>query len=168
MASPLFDLDLLDAIEGAVEEDFEGRVWRQVVAGTDPLRTNSLGGRWNPPGVEVLYCSLTQGGAEAELGALLDRQPVSVKRERVSYRLSVRLSRIARVSDSDAFVAAGVDRGTLLGEDLALPQRIGAAAEWLGLTALIVPSARHDGGNLVILTNRLVAPKDYYELLDDS
>lgn len=167
MGQPLFDLDLLDAIEGAIEERFEADVWRQVVVATDPLKTNAMGGRWNPAGVEVLYCSLTQHGAETELSALLDRQPVEVKRQRVTYRLSVGLSKIARVTDSEAFATAGVSRSTVLGPDLTLPQTLGAAAEWLGLRALIVPSSRHEDGNLVILANRLIGPGDYYELLDE-
>jgi RES domain-containing protein len=165
MTPPLFDLDLLDAIEGSVEEDFEAMVWRQVVSGTDPLKTNSLGARWNPPGVEVLYCSLSARGAELELAALLDRQPRPVTRARYMHQLAVRLAKVARVTDSDAFTAAGVYRDSILGEDMTLSQRIGAAAEWLGLRGLIVPSARHDDGNLVIITNRLVPPHDYYELV---
>jgi RES domain-containing protein len=165
MTPPLFDLDLLDAIEGSVEEDFEATVWRQIVAGTDPLKTNSLGGRWNPPGVEVLYCSFSERGAELELAALLDRQPRPVKRGRFTHALSVRLASVARVTESEAFIAAGVHRDSILGDDVTLSQRIGAAAEWLGLRGLIVPSARHDDGNLVIIANRLVPPQDNYELV---
>ena len=154
MTSPLFELDLLNAIEHSVEDAFEAIVWRQVVGTTNPLRTNSLGGRWNPPGVEVLYSSLTQAGAEAELSALLERQSVFVTRERSTHRLRVRLSKVARISESDPFVAAGVNRDTILSDDLGLPQRIGAAADWLGIGGLIVPSARHDGSY------------DYFELVD--
>ena len=165
MTPPLFDLDLLDAIEESVEEQFEAFVWRQVVLGTDPLKTNSLGGRWSPPGVEVLYCSLSQRGAELELAALLDRQPRPVLRSRVMHKLEVRLAKVFRVTESEAFLSAGVSRSAVLGRDTTLSQRIGAAAEWLGLRGLVVPSARHDDGNLVVITNRLVPPYDYYDLV---
>lgn len=164
MTPPLFDLNLLDAIEGAVEA-FEADVWRQVVSGTDPLKTNLMGGRWNPPGVEVLYCSLTERGAALELAALLDREPRPIKRPRSMQKLAVRLGRVARVTESQAFLSAGAHLSSVLGADLAVPQRIGAAAEWLGLSGIIVPSARHHDGNLVIMANRLVPPDDYYELV---
>jgi RES domain-containing protein len=164
---PLFDPALLDAIEGSVEHDFEAIVWRQIVAGTDPLNTNSLGGRWNPPGVEVLYCSLSERGAELELAALLDRQPTPVKRHRVTHKLKVRLAKVARLTESEAFAAAGVRSESVLSEDMTLSRRVGAAAEWLGMGGMIVPSARHTDGNLVIITNRLVAPQNYYELVED-
>lgn len=88
----LFDPRLLDALEGSTQVGWEGDVWRQVVGTTDPLRPNVLGGRWNPRGVEVLYCSLSRLGAETELRAVLDRQPVPVRRPRRIYRLSVCLS----------------------------------------------------------------------------
>jgi len=161
MTAPLFDLDLLDALEAAVEEGFHGRVWRQIVVGTDPHRTNSMGGRWNAAGVEVLYASLSREGAEVELAALLDRQYPPVTRERVMYEMEVSLSKVARL-DHKFLEAAGIDQAALLGDDVTLPQRIGAACEWLGLGGVIVPSARHSSGNLVILAARL-APPDFYE-----
>lgn len=163
---PLFDPALLDAIEGAIER-FDRIAWRQVIVGTDPLRTNVMGGRWNPRGVEALYCSLTSRGAQIELQALLDRQSVAIRRAPVAHRLSVVLSRVARVSESAAFAAAGVDRDAVLGPDWTLPQTIGAAAEWLGLAGLLVPSARHDDGNLVILSGEL-GPADHCQLAPEA
>ena len=159
----LFDPQLLDALEESVQDLWEGTLWRQVVGTTDPLQTNGLGGRWNPSGVEVLYCSLSRQGAEAELRAVLDRQPVPIKRPRRTYQLSARLSKVGRATDSAALVMAGVTLEDVVGPDWSVPQLLGAAADWLGLAGLIVPSARHEDGNLVIVVNRLAAG-DYYEV----
>lgn len=163
----LFDPRLLDALEGSIQGGWEGSVWRQVVGTTDPLRTNVMGGRWNPRGVEVLYCSLSRRGAETELRAVLDRQPVPVRRRRRTYRLSVGLSRVGNVGAPDFLNASGITCGSLVGPDWSIAQLVGRAADWLGITGLIVPSARHEDGNLVILVNRLAAA-DYYELSQEG
>lgn len=163
----LSDPRFVDALQGSIEGGWEGYVWRQVVGMTDPLRTNVLGARWNPRGMEVLYCSLSRRGAELELRAVLDRQPVPVRGPRRTHRLSVGLSKVGIV-DAPVFLnASGITRGDLVGTDWSIAQQVGRAADWLGITGLIVPSARHDDGNLVILVNRLVAG-DFYELSQDG
>ena len=43
-----FDPSLLDAIEESVVE-WRGKAYRQVFEGTDVLRANIRGARWNPP-----------------------------------------------------------------------------------------------------------------------
>ena len=162
----LFEPALLDALEESEHDLWEGHVWRQVVGATDPLRANNLGGRWNPPGVEVLYCSLSESGAEIELSAMLDRQPCAIQRSRLTHRLSIKLSRVGEVTESATFAAAGVSRDAVVGSDWSVPQVLGAASEWLGFTGLIVPSARHENSNLVIFVNKLGAT-DHYEIAAD-
>lgn len=163
----LFDPRLLDALEGSTQVGWEGDVWRQVVGTTDPLRPNVLGGRWNPRGVEVLYCSLSRLGAETELRAVLDRQPVPVRRPRRTNRLSVGLSSVGNVAAPDFLTASGITRGDLVGPDWSTTQLVGRAADWLGIAGMIVPSARHEDRNLVILVNRLAAD-DSYEISDEG
>ena len=72
-----FDPLLLDAIEQSVGE-WSGTAYRQVFEGTDALRANIRGGRWNPPEVEVVYCSLDSRTATAEVDHLIARQPVPI------------------------------------------------------------------------------------------
>jgi len=60
-----YDPSLLDAIEERLVE-WSGMVHRQVFEGTDVLRANVRGGRWNPPEVEAVYCSLQSRTAAAE------------------------------------------------------------------------------------------------------
>ena len=54
-----------------------------------------------------------------------------------------------------------------MGPDWSTAQLVGRAADWLGIAGMIVPSARHEDGNLVILVNRLAA-EDFYELSDEG
>ena len=70
-----FDPSLLDAIEESVVE-WRGMVYRQVFEGTDVLRANIRGARWNPSEVEALYCALQSRTAAAEIDHLINRQPV--------------------------------------------------------------------------------------------
>ena len=126
-----------------------------------------MGGRRNPRGVEVLYCSLSRRGAETELRAVLDRQPVPVRRPRRTNRLSVGLSRVGNVGDPNFLTASGITRGDIVGPDWSTAQLVGRAADWLGITGLIVPGARHEDGNLVILVNRLAAG-DFFELSQEG
>ena len=53
-----FDPSLLDAIEQNVGE-WSGTAYRQVFEGTDVLRANIRGGRWNPPEVEAVSNNIT-------------------------------------------------------------------------------------------------------------
>lgn len=46
-----------------------------------------------------------------------------------------------------------------------VPQRLGGAVAWLGIGGLIVPSARHSDGNLVVYVANLAAG-DMVEVVD--
>jgi len=156
------DPRLLDTLE-RLEAAWQGMVWRQVIGDIDPLRANSRGARWNPPDTEALYCSLTREGAEVELRTVLSRQPIPVRRRLVPHRIRVSVARAADLRGG-ALAEAGYEEDALTGEDWTAPQRIGAGAVWLGIAALIVPSARHGGGNVVVFVNEL-QPEDVVELL---
>lgn len=149
-----FDPSLLDAIEQSVVE-WSGMAYRQVFAGTDALRANVRGARWNPPGEETLYCSLHSRTAAAEIDHLIARQPVPIRRPRVTHELSVRLARVADLRDLGALESCDIAPDLLLGEDLAAPQLVGGAVAWLKCAGLLIPSARDAGGNLVVFVNNM-------------
>lgn len=153
---------LLDRLEH-LEASWAGVAWRTVVGDTDPLRPNSRGARWNPLETEALYCSLTPDGAVSELRNMLDRQPVPVRKPLVPYRIDVRVKRAVDLRGG-ALAEVGLEEATLIDEDWTIPQRIGAGAAWLGIAALVVPSARHEAGNLVLFVNELL-PDDVVELV---
>ena len=146
---------LFDALEGSIRDGCEGLGWRQVVGTTDPSRTNVLGGRWNRGGVEVPYCTLGRRGAEMDLRACLDRQPLPVRHRRGTCRLSVGQCGVEAVAGPDFLNWFGTTCGDLVGSDCSTAQLPGCAADRLDIAGMMVPSARHDAGNLLMLGNRL-------------
>ena len=125
---------------------------------TDPLRPNQRGARWNPPGVEALYCSLHALTAAAEVDFLVSLQSVPVSK-RGSVQLDVELTGVVDLSDLAPLASLGIERRELLAPSLDASRLIGHAVSWLGYAGLLVPSARHSGINLVIYTNQM-APTD--------
>jgi hypothetical protein len=93
-ASVPFDPSLLDALEASAVARVEGAVWRQILDPTSIMRPNQRGGRWNRPGTEALYCSLTRETAAAEIDHLVTSQPVPITRQRRTFDVNVRLSRV--------------------------------------------------------------------------
>lgn len=160
-----FDPDFLDALEGLTKTGWSGRVWRATIGDSLPLRPNIRGARWNSPGIEALYCSLTEGGARAEIDHLLRLQPREIRVGVRVKQLEVSLRRILDLSNADSFKLLGHNVQDVLAEDTSIPQNIGRAASWLGVPGLLVPSARHAGTNLVVFTNAL-APEDRLDLSD--
>jgi RES domain-containing protein len=162
--APTFAPDLLDFLESRANERWSGSVWREVLGDTDPLRPNQRGARWNPPGVESLYCSLLKTTARAEIDFLLAVQSVPVRTRR-SIRLDVELTRVVDLVDLSPLASFGMDRTDLLGPTAPESRLLGHAVSWLGCAGLLVPSARHDGTNLVIYTNQM-APTDRVDITD--
>jgi len=154
-----FDPRFLDLLEENVVPSWSGRVWRQVLGNSDPLRANLRGARWNPPGTEALYCSLSPDTAEAEIDYLLSRQPVPTQEARVTIELTVDLTRVVDLQQIEPLEAFGIQRPDIVGMQYESPQLIGRAVAWLGCAGLLIPSARHPGSNLVIFTNAM-APGD--------
>ena len=76
----------------------------------------------------------------------------------------MRLPRVADLRDSDALEQFGYPPPVFVADDWGPSQEIGGAAAWLGFGGLLVPSARHSHGNLVIFINR-IAPMDVVDLL---
>ena len=158
------DPDLLDALEDSRIDRVEGVVWRQVFEPTAVLRANLRGGRWNPPGVEALYASLDPDTVAAEIQYLSDQQPVPITRQRTTHSLKVRLSGVADLLAAPMGPAFGYSYDPTDADTCA---EIGAAAAWLRLAGLIVPSVRATGANLVVFTLNLGAddyldPADHY------
>lgn len=159
---PTFDPALLDFLESRVLEKWEDTPWREVLGDIDPLRPDLRGARWNPPGLEALYCSLTRETAKAEVDHLVSLQSVPIRRRR-SVGLDVELTRVVDLQDLRGLGHFGIEQPDLSGDDVAPPRLIGHAVAWLGCAGLLVPSVRHSGVNLVIYTNQM-APSDRVEL----
>ena len=161
----LHEPKLLDALEALVlPSGWDGEAWRRTFVDRDPLTPNSRGARWNPPGLDALYGSLTSVGAEAEHSSMLSRQPIPPSKAQHTFQLRVSLSKVADIRGSQELQALGFGSDELTGEDWTPAQRVGAAAAWLGIAALIVPSARHPDGNIVVFVNNLT-PNDMVDPL---
>jgi len=156
-----FDPALLDVIEANIVE-WSGRIFRQVFEGTDVLLANTRGARWNPPGVEAIYGSLSPRTAAAEVDYLISRQPVPIRKARITHELSITLRRVVDFRDLLPLGRWDVTQETVLGADLSLPQLIGEATAWLRCGGLLVPSARDRGANIVVFVSNM-APTDTME-----
>ena len=156
------DRAILDALEGLESEVLEATVWRIVRKGRDPLRGAVANGRWNAVGeFEVLYTSLSPEGALAEVGYRLSIEPVWPSRiEHQIHTLKVRADRALTFESLNQLQRLGVNIERFENFDYAATQAIAAAAHFLEFDALIVPSARYNGSNVVAFLDRLQVPPD--------
>jgi hypothetical protein len=155
-APSVHDPDLLDALEALPTKPFAGVAWRVTWASRDPLAGGTGGGRWHPPNdFEALYTSLDENGALAEIYYHLSRAPVFSSSNARLNRLAVRIDRTSVFDDITALTPLGVDAVAFRRGDYGRTREIGAAAHFLDMQALIVPSARWPCRNLVLFPDRL-------------
>jgi RES domain len=150
------DIELLDALDALDRVQFEGRVWRAVREGRDPLQGHPSAGRWDPGTFDVLHTSMKPEGAVAEIHFHLSRQPVFPSMIKYAlHEIAVRTTKTLHSADLPALAPLGVEgaryREILYGRT----QAIGDAAAFLGFDGVISPSARWPCRNLVIFTDRL-------------
>ncbi len=135
---------------------FDGIVWRVTWASRDPLARGTGGGRWHPANdFEALYTSLDENGAMAEIYFHLSKAPVFSSSHVTLNKLSVRTERTVWFDDRRTLEAVGIDEEAFLKGDSARGQEVGAAARFLDLDGLVVPSARWPCNNLVLFLDRL-------------
>lgn len=155
----MHDRAVLDALEALEPAPFGGTVWRVTRKARDPIRGSSANGRWSPGGAfEVLYTSLEQAGALAEIGYRLSLEPVWPSHiEHEVHHIEARADRTLRFADVDSLAPLGVDARRYDSFDYTGTQAVAAAAHFLEFDGLIVPSARHPCSNLVVFTDRVAA-----------
>ena len=161
--------ELLDTLEAIGSKPFEGEVWRTCIRGRNPLQGSTAPGRWNAAGeMEVLYTSLEQDGALAEIGFRLSQEPVWPSRlEHDLYRLSVKTEKSLHIDSLPALARLGVDVARYASFDYGQTQAIAAAARFLEFDSLIVPSARSPATHLVLILDTL-ADIDGLRVLDST
>ena len=153
----IHDPELLDAIESLGAEVLEDvTVWRHMFNDNPPELSNTRGARWNPAGLAAIYTSEAREIAIAEGQHAIDSQPLRPTARRVVYELRVSASKVLRITLAD-LPALGLNGEDLESPDFTACQRVGAHAAFLEYDALIVPSARADGANMVIFVNELAA-----------
>ena len=149
------DLDLLDAIDALKREVFSGSVWRVARNGRDPILGSPSRSRWCNGNFDVLYTSLEQEGAIAEVHALLSLQPVfPSKSQWFVHKLNIAASQTLRLADLAILNRLGVETARYTDREYGRTQEIADAAYFLGFDGLIAPSARWQCLNVVLFTDR--------------
>lgn len=160
------DPALLDALEAIDPVVFDDTLWRVVRDGRDPLQCGSSGGRWDDGTFDVLYTSLSDAGAVAEMRFHLSRgQPVMPSKVRYGlHELHARVERALELVDLAALRALGMntDRYGALSyaereQEYPSSQQVAEAALFMGFDGLIVPNARHASLNAVLFCDRVPA-----------
>lgn len=154
--SRVHDPDLLDALESLGCESFAGSAWRVTWLTRDPLVGSSAGGRWHPAdSFEVLYASLEADGARAEAYYHLSRAPVFSSSQMRIHRLQLHLSRTLILKDMATLKRLGIEEARFSSMDYERTQEFGAAAHFLEMDGMLVPSSRSTSLNLVLFLDRL-------------
>jgi hypothetical protein len=155
---------LLDAIERESPARFSGSLWRVVTDGFDPLRPSRAGGRWDDGSFDVLYTSASRDGALAEswFHAAKGQPILPSKVAKRLYRLEAALERVLDLSGDGKLASLGVNMAAYgrlsyvqRVEEYPALQEIGEVAFFYEYEALIAPSARWPGANVVIMTEHL-------------
>lgn len=149
------DPRIAEALARQPETQYDGDVWKHTLPKQPPEAANTRGARWNPPGVPAVYVALSRDTAIAEGQHLVRLQPVEVRGTRHIHRGHIVLRRVLDLRDPARLSPLGLSATDMRSNDQTACQRVGGTAEWLGIEGLIVPSARHDGANLVIFERRV-------------
>jgi len=156
----------LDAIEDAQIDLGSVTAYRVLVlrpgqdraTATDFVRENTLGARWNPPGVAAIYSSLERETAGAE-GAHLMALNIPTGRFHLG-ELALHLERVVDLRTEERLASVRVTREDIESNDHTSCELIGSACAWLGMSGLLVPSARRwPELNLVIYPGNLQEPE---------
>ena len=157
---------LLDAIDAENPTGFHGRVWRVVTDGFDPLRPSRAGGRWDDGSFDILYTSASRDGALAEswFHAAKGQPIIPSKVMKRLYQIEAELHRVLDLSGDGKLAGLGVNMAAYgrlshvqrVGEYPTL-QQIGEIAFFHEYQAVMVPSARWPGANVVIMTEHVAA-----------
>jgi len=147
------DEDLLARLEQLEPQRYEGPVFRITFGSTPPERANTRGARWNPPDVAALYTSIDRETVLAEGEHLVASQPVRTTAPRRIHTIAVSLNRVLDLRSPELLANLGVTAEDLQSSDFWACRRVGEAANHLGCDGILVPSARGQGDNLVILTS---------------
>lgn len=161
----IYDSDLVDLLGDLKPAPWAGSVFRHMFGDHPPDKENTLGARWNPPGVPAIYASLEFETAKAEADYRIALQPLRPSATRRIHVIQVRLENVIDLRDWSALTTLGVDQGSFESIEPGRCKEVGgAAAELLHVDGLLVPSARHGGANLVIYPTNQAPSYEFHVL----
>lgn len=146
-----WDPQLLDQLEALPSAPWNGTAWRHMFNDYPPERVNTGGARWNPRGVGAIYTALDAETALAEGQHAVDVQRRRLFAKRVLYEVEIQAEDVVDLTGEGLLNTLGLTIEQLASDDFTACQQVGGALAWLGRGGLVVPSARNDGSNLVIL-----------------
>lgn len=155
------DPDLVERLDPLACRAVTTAAYRHIPEGRQPLSGEGAriqGGRWNPAeSFPTLYLGMTEDVVVAEFQRLVRRSRLAVADffPRELYRIDVTLELVLDLTDPATLAALGVARDDLRSDDLATCQTIGDAAHYLGIEAILAPSAAALGSVLAVYTDRL-------------
>lgn len=147
---------LLDALEAMTPRAIEGAVWRVTWSSRQPLVGSTGGGRWHPPhDFDTLYTSLDEAGALSEAHFHLSKAPVFPSSALLVHRIEVKTERTMVFDTMRSLKPLGVDEKGFYENGHETTRKIAAAARFLGIDSMVVPSARRGFANLILFPDRL-------------
>ncbi|MCI4645915.1 MAG: RES family NAD+ phosphorylase [Hyphomonadaceae bacterium] len=157
---PIRDQGLLDSLERITQKPYEGVVWRSVKQGRDPLTCWRSGGRWDDKSFDVLYTSETREAAIQERRFhLYQGQPIPPSKAQYElFELHVSLQSVMAFPTLDTLKGIGMDvsgygQASYFEKEREYPrsQEIAEACSFLGADGVLVPSARDQTANNLVI-----------------
>jgi RES domain-containing protein len=158
--SSIRDRTLLDALEKVRQQSYSGIVWRSVREGRDPIACWRSGGRWDDATFDVLYTSQTREAAlEERRFHLYQGQPIPPSKVRYElFELRVSLQAVMVFDGLDQLAALGLNISgygqlSYIEREQEYPrsQEIAEACMFLGADGVLVPSARDQASNNLVI-----------------
>ena len=160
--------ELIERIDGLGFTALETTAYRHVSPGRNPRSGQGAriqGGRWNPPeSFGTLYLGLSVETVRAEFHRLAQKQGLRPEDfiPRELHRFEVRLEQVLDLRRSAARQLVGLSDQELRSDDPRKCQLIGEAAHYLGLEAILAPSASDVGDVLAVFLD-LLGPNSFVE-----
>jgi RES domain-containing protein len=146
----IYSNTLLEAVSKLSASPWDGVVFRHTFGSISPRKENQLGARWNPAEVPAIYCSLERETAIAEVDFHISLQPFKPTTERRVHRVEVRVPAVVDLTNWEILERLGISRSSYATVEPPRCKEVGGAIAFLGHSGILVPSARHDGLNLVV------------------
>ena len=163
----IYPAEMLDLLQSAAMSAWEGTVYRHMFGSHPPVRINTEGARWNPPGLAAIYTSCERETALAEAGYSISMQPLRPRAKRTLFTIHVSLKNVIDLTTADLLPRLGITDDVLSSIDHSPCRTVGAAVNWLGHDGLLVPSARRSGGTNLVVFQQELAPSAF-EVTDEE